>query len=98
MDIGCAAELKATLLEALASRKPLQLELERSSDFDITALQLLWAAAREAERNGITLYFGAGPNEALARAAWEMGLDITLPATPCTASTGAGSAISQRVL
>ena len=50
VDINSAAELKNLLLIALQSGNELRLDLERASELDVTALQLLWAANREAER------------------------------------------------
>jgi len=52
IDIRCAAELKNILLLALKLGKNLQLNLSAASEMDITAVQLLWAAAAEAEREG----------------------------------------------
>lgn len=46
--IASAGELKALLLEGLASGKQLRVNLERAGEIDITALQLLCAARREA--------------------------------------------------
>jgi hypothetical protein len=51
-NLTSAAELKGVLLEGLASGKELQLDLERTGEFDITLLQLLWSAGREAARAG----------------------------------------------
>jgi anti-anti-sigma regulatory factor len=53
-DIGitCSDELKRTLIEAISTRKELQVDLARTTDLDVTAIQLLWAATREAERLG----------------------------------------------
>jgi anti-anti-sigma factor len=53
VDIASAAELKALLLEALASGKDLRVDLERTSELDVTALQLLWAAERAAGGSGV---------------------------------------------
>lgn len=50
--IGCAAQLKKVLLEALASGGELRLDMARAIELDITALQLLWAAEREARASG----------------------------------------------
>jgi len=55
ITISCAAELKQCLLEGLASRKDLQVDLEQASALDITAMQLLWAARRQSERTGKSL-------------------------------------------
>jgi anti-anti-sigma regulatory factor len=45
--------LKAALLEAVASGKELRLGMESVVDLDVTALQLLWAAAREAKARSV---------------------------------------------
>ena len=47
-----AAELKRVLLEGLAPGRDLRLDLELTEGIDITAMQLLWAAGREADRTG----------------------------------------------
>ena len=50
--VTSAAELKRLLLEGLASGKDLKLDLERVTEIDLTAMQLLWAAGHEGERTG----------------------------------------------
>ncbi len=50
--IGGAAELKGRLLEALSSGQGLELDMALAGDMDITTIQLIWAAAHEAERLG----------------------------------------------
>ena len=52
IDISSAAELKKLLLLALQSGKELRLDLERATELDVTALQLLWAA--NAKQRGST--------------------------------------------
>ncbi len=52
VDITSAVELKKVLLQTLGSGKPLRLEVGTVTDLDITTLQLLWAAARDARRSG----------------------------------------------
>lgn len=52
VDISSAAELKKRLLEALRDDGHLHLDLEGATDLDITALQLLWAAERQARGSG----------------------------------------------
>lgn len=52
LSVTCAAELKILLLEWLAATKDLELDLERAEEIDITIMQLLWAAAREAAQTG----------------------------------------------
>ena len=52
IDVACATELKKVLLQALASGQQLRVDLERATEVDITALQLLWALDREARGSG----------------------------------------------
>ena len=53
ITLACAGELRKLLLDWLATGKSLELNLERAEDIDITAMQLLWTAAREAAREGV---------------------------------------------
>ena len=53
IDIALAAELKTTLLEAFKSPKPLRVALSADADLDVTAIQLLWAAEREAKASNV---------------------------------------------
>ena len=52
IDIACASELKAVLLEACGKGKRIVVKLRDASDLDVTGYQLLWAARREAQRAG----------------------------------------------
>lgn len=52
MDINCAADFKTLLIQALASGKDMELDLRQATALDVTALQLLWAAEREARGVG----------------------------------------------
>ena len=75
IDITCATELKKLLLEALASGKDVQMDLERVTDLDVTALQLFWAAGREAERAGTALAVSGKVPEPVSAAAREAGFE-----------------------
>jgi len=55
IDIACAAELKQMLLQALESKAEVCVSMENATDLDVTAMQLLWAAAREAKVSGVDL-------------------------------------------
>lgn len=55
IDIRCAAELKQVLLDAIASKADLQIDMALATTVDITAMQLLCAAQRDAAKNGIGL-------------------------------------------
>ena len=75
IDIASAAELKKVLLQALATGAEVRLDVERATELDVTALQLLWAAERAAKGSGRTIaVVGEVPAEILV-AAREAGLE-----------------------
>jgi ABC-type transporter Mla MlaB component len=51
--ITVAAELKQMLVQALMEGKDLRMDLERATELDITTLQLLWVAEREAKKTSV---------------------------------------------
>jgi len=53
LTISIAPELKQIILRGLASAQTLSFDLQDVSEVDITALQLLWAARREARALGL---------------------------------------------
>lgn len=53
ISIPFAAELKQMLVQALSNGKGVRVDLEASTELDVTALQLLWAAEREARRSSV---------------------------------------------
>ena len=53
IDISCAAELKTLLLKALASGPEVRIALDGVTELDVTVVQLLWAAEREAARAAV---------------------------------------------
>lgn len=60
LDVAFAAELKKTLTEALQRGKAVRIELDAVSGLDVTAVQLLWAAQREARLSGTTFDVASG--------------------------------------
>ena len=76
-----AAELKSLLLQGLASGNDLRLDLEQAEEIDITLMQLLWAAGREADRKGASISIQV--SDAAATAAREAGFErfpgVTVP-------------------
>jgi anti-anti-sigma regulatory factor len=50
ISIPFAAEFKQTLVQALNEGKDLRIDMEGATELDITALQLLWVAEREAKK------------------------------------------------
>jgi anti-anti-sigma factor len=73
VDVSSAAELKAILLEALASGRELRVDLERTTELDVTALQLLWAAEREAGGSGVGFSLLGGVAEEISVALSDVG-------------------------
>lgn len=74
IDIGCASQLKAELLEAFQSGKSIRISAAGVSELDVTAYQLLWAASREAKRSGVDLALADKMPEAVRKSLEEMGL------------------------
>ncbi len=72
-DIGieCAAELKELLIRGLRTGRSMRVSLESARELDVTAIQLLWAASREARAAGAVFAFEgpatAAVNDVLAR-------------------------------
>jgi len=75
IEIASAAELKAALIEAISSTKEVQVDLRGARDFDVTAVQLLWAAARDAGKAGIAFAVAGESIDILHRIAAEMGFE-----------------------
>ena len=72
-SVTSAAELKGLLLEGLGSGKHLLLDLAQAEEIDITLMQLLWAAGREAGRAGAGMAIRV--SDAAAAAAREAGFE-----------------------
>jgi len=67
VDIASAAELKTILMEALEAGNALRLRIGADAELDVTAIQLLWAAEREAKASGGSLTLeGEAPVTVLA--------------------------------
>jgi anti-anti-sigma regulatory factor len=84
IDVGCAAELKELLMEKLKTGSAVYVALESATGLDITAVQLLWAAAREAQRVGVEFGFKGQTPEAVRCALAEAGIEEF----PVPAATG----------
>jgi anti-anti-sigma factor len=72
INIAVAAELKASLLEAMRSGREICVSLGSASALDVTAFQLLWAAQREVRRAG--LQFALTGSESIQHSLECMGL------------------------
>ena len=73
VNVTSAEELKNLLLEGLVSGRDVHLDLERAEEIDVTVLQLLWAAAREADRKGTRMVTRV--SDAAAAVAREVGFE-----------------------
>jgi two-component system chemotaxis sensor kinase CheA len=71
--IASAGEMKHLLLEGLASTKELEVDLSAAEEVDVTLLQLLWAAAREAAQQSGRIV--SGLSDACATAARDAGFE-----------------------
>lgn len=75
INIASAAALKAALLEALALETELRIDLERATEVDLTALQLLWAAQRQALQSGKSMTMSESLAEPVVLAAREVAFE-----------------------
>jgi anti-anti-sigma factor len=73
-NIASADELKQALLRGLAAGVDLHVDLEQLANLDITAMQLFWAAGKEAARTGVK--FVVPVTETAARAARDAGFEL----------------------
>jgi ABC-type transporter Mla MlaB component len=55
ISVACSAELKQLFVQAFSTGKGVQLDLSAATNLDIAAMQLLWAAARHAEKTKTAL-------------------------------------------
>ncbi|HLY41995.1 MAG TPA: STAS domain-containing protein [Terracidiphilus sp.] len=76
IDIESAEELKACLLVALRDNRSVHISLEELSELDVTAMQLLLAAARYAQARTIGFEFTGEIPEAVEEAFSQAGLQI----------------------
>jgi hypothetical protein len=75
VDIGCAAELKETLVAALAAGGETHVLLEPGTALDVTAVQLLWAAERAARAAELPWALEGRAPEAVAAMVREAGFE-----------------------
>jgi anti-anti-sigma factor len=75
VDISSAAELKTLLLKALNSGKEVRISLEGDPYLDVTAIELLWAAERQATRSGVGFALAGAAPEQVSNALLDAGFD-----------------------
>ena len=75
ITVNCASELHHLLLQAAASDTDLAVSFAPQAEIDVSAIQLLYAARREAARNGRAIRV-AGDSPAQIEAAFrDVGID-----------------------
>jgi anti-anti-sigma regulatory factor len=82
VDISSASELKALLVKALGSGKEVRVSLEGAAYLDATAIQLIWAAEREARSGGVGFALAGPVPERISAALLDAGFD-RFPAAEC---------------
>jgi len=75
IDVTSSAEVKRLLINAISSRKEVLLEMAKATDLDITAVQLLWAAVREADKAKLPFAVAGQVAEGIRRSVREIGFD-----------------------
>lgn len=90
LDISCAADLKALLVQALETGQEISISLAETTELDVTAVQLFWAAARDAEQRRIGFAVTRPPE--LCRKLVDAGLE--LPADSCCESSHSDCAVA----
>ena len=67
IDITSAGELKGLLLQALTAGKEMRVALDGVTALDVTTVQLMWAARREAKASGKGFAFeGQAPSAVIS--------------------------------
>lgn len=81
IDIASAEELKAALLETLKPGVEVRIDVREATYFDVTVIQLLWAAAQEARLRGVRFGYAEEFPATLQSALREAGFEsLTQPA------------------
>jgi len=76
VDIGCAQELKGLLVEALKVGSEVRVMLAEATDLDVTAVELLWAARRDARVSSVGFAFEGQASEPVTTALSDAGIEI----------------------
>jgi anti-anti-sigma factor len=79
IDIGQAIEFKKDLLRAIEAGKPITISLEQVTDLHVSAVQLLWAAMRNAEMTGLPFRRSGAVSEEVLATLRAAGLEMFLP-------------------
>ena len=75
VDIASAAEIKTAFLEALKTGGEIRISVDKATDLDVTAVQLLWAVKHEAKRLGVSFAIEGKPSETIQEFLSNVGLN-----------------------
>jgi hypothetical protein len=75
IDIGCAQELRGLLVQGLKTCSEVRVLLADATDLDVTAVELLWAARREARASTVGFAFEGQAPEPVSVALAEAGFE-----------------------
>jgi hypothetical protein len=75
VGVECAAETKQALVDAILPGNEVRLQLDPSADLDVTTIQLLWAAKRDAEATGTKFAVAGDVSGRFSAICSEAGLD-----------------------
>lgn len=75
IDIACAAELRTVLLDALQLGHAIRVAAGQVTGLDMTSIQLLWAAQREATARGVGFALAGQMPESASAALRDAGFD-----------------------
>jgi len=88
IDISLAEELKKVLVDALKAGEEIRVMAGDTTYLDVTAVQLLWAAEREARRTGVRWIFAEVLPEPVRANLVEAGFDESLFAYSAAPAAG----------
>jgi anti-anti-sigma regulatory factor len=76
IDIGCAQEFKELLLQGLKAGSEVRVLLANATNLDVTAVELLWAAKREAKASSVGFAFEGQMPEPISAVLAEAGFEV----------------------
>lgn len=75
MDISCAVDLRTALGQALEMGQEIRVSFGETAELDVTAVQLLWAASRDARQRKLGFTISEWP-DTVRRALQGSGIDL----------------------
>ena len=85
IDISSAAELKTHLVKGLGAGKELSVSVDHATYLDVTAIQLLWAAGKQAQQSRTRFSLSGHLNEPISTLLADAGIP-SFPDSECSAA------------